>query len=122
MIRITPKPPQALAPTDARMTAKDAKLLKAAQQMEGSFVEQMYKTMRETVPTDGMFNGGSGEEMFTSMMDQRVAADTPTKWQHGLSESIFRQMRNAVHAQSAAAASSESAASSPSMAIMAASK
>jgi flagellar protein FlgJ len=82
--------PSALTPE------KDAKLLKAAQQMEGTFVQQMFKAMRETVPDAGAFNGGSGEEMFTGMLDERIAADTPGKWHHGLSEAIYRQMRNAV--------------------------
>jgi flagellar protein FlgJ len=78
---------------------KDAKLRKAATQMEGTFVQQMYKSMRETVPTDGPFSGGSGEEMFNGLLDEHVAADTPTKWHHGLSEAIYRQMREAVQAQ-----------------------
>lgn len=92
-----PKPP-----VDPAMAAKDAKLKKVATQMEGAFVQQMYKSMRESVPTGGMFDGGSGEEMFTSLMDEHVAADTPAKWQHGLSESIVRQLRDAVHKQGVA--------------------
>ena len=88
---ITPKPPTPLAA--GIDPAKDAKLRKTAQQMEGVFVQQMYKAMRETVPSDGMFNGGSGEEMFTGLLDEHVAADTPSKWQHGLSESIYRHLR-----------------------------
>lgn len=89
--------PMAEAKAGMLAPAKDAKLRKAAQQMEGTFVEQMYKSMRETVPEGGMFDGGSGEEMFTGLLDQHVASDTPIKWQqHGLSESIYRQMRDAV--------------------------
>jgi len=69
--------------------------------MEGTFVQQMYKAMRETVPSGGAFDGGSGEEMFTGLMDEHVAADTPTQWQHhGLSEAIYRQMRTAAEIQS----------------------
>lgn len=86
-------------PSSAAATARDAKLRKASQQLEGAFVQQMYKSMRDTIPEGGMFDGGSGEQMFTGMMDEHVAADTPLKWQHGLSESIYRQMRGAVHQQ-----------------------
>jgi flagellar protein FlgJ len=92
--------PPSATPMDAAAAAKDAKLRKAAQQMEGAFVQQMFKTMRETVPTDGALSGGSGEEMFSSLLDQHVASDTPMQWhQHGLSEAIYRQMRDAVHNQ-----------------------
>lgn len=100
-MKISGSPVAATAPVDPAMAARDKKLRNAAQQMEGQFVEQMYKSMRDTVPTDGMFDGGSGEQMFTEMMDQRMATDTPLKWQHGLSEAIYRQMRDAVHGQHA---------------------
>jgi flagellar protein FlgJ len=98
-MKIGGSPAAAAVPADPAMAARDKKLRNAAQQMEGQFVEQMYKSMRDTVPTDGMFGGGSGEQMFTEMMDQHVATDTPLKWQHGLSEAIYRQMRDAVHRQ-----------------------
>lgn len=78
---------------------ENPKLRKASQQLEGAFVQQMYKSMRDTVPDGGMFDGGSGEQMFTGMMDEHVAADTPLKWQHGLSEAIYRQMLGAMHQQ-----------------------
>lgn len=84
-------------PAAAAAAARDAKLRKASQQLEGAFVQQMYKSMRDTIPEGGMFDGGSGEQMFTGMMDEHVAADTPLKWQHGLSEAIYRQMRGAMH-------------------------
>ena len=94
-------------------SAKDAKLLKVSRQLEGAFVQQMYKSMRGTVQTGGMFDGGSGEEMFTGLMDEHVASDTPSKWQHGLSEAIYRQLRGAMHQQQAttAATTSDAAAS-----------
>lgn len=81
------------------LAAQDAKLLRTAHQLEGAFVQQMYKTMRESVPAGGMFDGGSGEEIFASLMDEHLAADTPRQWQHGLSEAIYRQLRDALHAQ-----------------------
>ncbi len=87
------------SPADAAAAAKDMKLRRAAQQMEGVFVQQMYKSMRQTVPSDGMFGGGSGEDMFTGLLDQHVASDTPAQWQHGLSDAIFRQMKDAVDKQ-----------------------
>lgn len=76
--------------------AQDAKLRQSSQQLEGVFVQQMYKAMRDTVPSDGMFSGGSGEQMFTGLLDERMAADTPAKWQHGLSEAIYKHLRQAL--------------------------
>jgi flagellar protein FlgJ len=72
----------------------DAKLKKTAQQLEGVFVEQLFKAMRETVPQgEGEFDASSGEDMFTGLMDQHLAADTPTQWAHGLAAAAYRQLR-----------------------------
>jgi flagellar protein FlgJ len=62
----------------------------------------MYKSMRSTVPSGGLTDGGAGEEMFTGLLDEHIAADTPQKWKHGLSESIYRQLKAAIHTQSSA--------------------
>ena len=94
-----PAPVKSSAPVDPASTARDAKLHKVSTQLEGLFVQQMYKSMRATVPTGGLLDGGSGGEMFTGMLDDHIAADTPQKWKHGLSESIFRQLKEAVNAQ-----------------------
>ena len=95
-------PPNAATAANAATTAQDTKLHGVAKQLEGVFVLQMYKAMRSTVPTGGLFDGGSGEELFNGMMDEHMATDTPQKWKHGLSESIYRQLREAVNAQNPA--------------------
>jgi len=90
------------SPADPATAARDAKLHKVSHQLEGVFVQQMYKSMRSTVPSGGITDGGAGEEMFTGLLDEHVAADTPMKWKHGLSESIFRQLKEAIRAQGSA--------------------
>jgi peptidoglycan hydrolase FlgJ len=94
-----PSPVRNSTPADPAATAQDAKLHKVSSQLEGVFVQEMYKSMRATVPSGGLFDGGSGEEMFTGMLDEHIAADTPQHWKHGLSESIYRQLRDKIHAQ-----------------------
>ena len=82
------------APAPAPASPEELRLRKAAQQLEGVFVQQLFKAMRETVPKDdGIVSGGSGEEIFTGMLDQHLAADTPTQWQSGLGEALYRQLR-----------------------------
>jgi flagellar protein FlgJ len=101
MIGIGGPTPAANTPTaKGPYAAQDAKLHKVSTQLEGVFVQEMYKSMRATVADAGPFGGGAGEEMFTGLLDEHIAADTPVKWKHGLSESIFRQLKDAVHAQS----------------------
>jgi flagellar protein FlgJ len=91
-----------LAPPNPK-SSDDERLKKTAQQLEGLFVQQLYKSMRATVPQgEGVVDGGSGEEMFTGLMDEKLAADTPSQWEHGLASAAYRQLRGAVARQSAA--------------------
>lgn len=93
------------AGASAPATTPDARLRKVAKQLEGVFTEQLYKAMRATVPQDeGIVSGGSGEEMFTGLMDQKLAADTPMRWEHGLGEAIYHQLRRALPTSGADAA------------------
>jgi flagellar protein FlgJ len=73
---------------------RDAKLREATGQLEGMFVQQLFKAMRETVPQEeGIVSGGAGEDMFTGLMDQHLAAETPRQWGGGLSDALYRQLR-----------------------------
>ena len=101
----SPAAPATAVPGPA--SSKDAALRKVARQLEGVFTEQLFKAMRETVPKgEGAFSGGSGEEMFTGLLDQHLAADTPTQWQHGLGEALYRQLRGRLPAATDAAPTS----------------
>ncbi|MBI2406700.1 MAG: rod-binding protein [Gemmatimonadetes bacterium] len=63
-----------------------------AGQLEGVFVTEMFKAMRATVPDGGLASGGTGEEIFTGMMDGHVAATVPTAWSRGIAAAIARQL------------------------------
>jgi flagellar protein FlgJ len=87
--RLDPTPAVAGAPQPTR----EARLQQAASQLEGVFVQQLYKAMRESVPQgEGIVSGGTGEEMFTALMDQHLAADTPRHWERGLTAALYRQL------------------------------
>jgi flagellar protein FlgJ len=86
----------------------DARLRQAARQLTGVFAQQLFKAMRETVPQgEGIVSGGSGEEMFTGMLDEHLAGAAPGRpagagdaatgpgavWTRALAEAVFRRMR-----------------------------
>ena len=73
---------------------QEQKLRKAAADLQGMFVQQLYKTMRASVPTDGgIVEQSQGEEVFSGLMDERLAADTGTRWHRGLGDAIYRALR-----------------------------
>lgn len=87
---------QSPAPTS---DSKDAKLRQAARDLEGVFVLELMKATRETVPQDGLTNGGMGEEMFSGMMDQHLAPQMGDGWSGGIAEALYRQLRGALAGQ-----------------------
>lgn len=81
----------ATAATDAR-DVRAARLQATAHQLEGVFVLQMLKAMRATVPKGGITEASSGEETFTSMLDQKIADRIPAQWKHGLTDGLMKQL------------------------------
>jgi peptidoglycan hydrolase FlgJ len=84
--------------SSASTDPRDAALRQAADELQGVFVQEMLKVMRTTVPADGgLTERSQGEEIFTSLMDERVAAETSSQWSRGLGDAIHRALRQAAH-------------------------
>ena len=82
--------------SSVRITGADptegARLRTAAQQLEGVFVEQLFKAMRDTIPEGGLVDGGNGEEMFSGMLDQHLSDATAAGWSGGIGDALYRQL------------------------------
>ena len=96
MTRISSNP---AAPTTESARPDEQRLRAVAKQLEGVFVQQLFKAMRETVPQEGFANGGAGEEIFTGLMDETMATHVPDQWNRGIGESLYRQLRAALPPQ-----------------------
>ena len=88
--------PAVSAPTAQSGTPDEQRLRAVAKQLEGVFVQELFKAMRETVPKDGFTDGGAGESLFTGMMDEKIATHVPEHWDRGIGESLYRQLRAAL--------------------------
>lgn len=73
-----------------------ARLKAAASLLESSFYQELFKAMRDTVPDSGLLSGGSGEDMFTSLMDQQLADQAAARAERGLSKALYRQLAPAL--------------------------
>ena len=51
----------------------DKDLREATHEFESLFIHNMLKTMRAAIPKSEFFNGGSGEEIFTDLLDQEIS-------------------------------------------------
>ena len=68
-----------------------ANLRPVARQVEGMFVQMMLKSMRETLPKDGLFNSDQ-TRLYTSMYDQQIAQQMTAGKGLGLAEEMVKQL------------------------------
>jgi flagellar protein FlgJ len=67
-------------------------LRKAAHDLEGVFVNELFKAMRETVPQNGFLSEDPGQELFTGMLDERLAQTYAERARSGLGEALYHQL------------------------------
>jgi Rod binding domain-containing protein len=84
-----------------------AKLRRAAHQLEGVFVRQLFQAMRESGPSAGLLGGGAGEQMFTSLMDDALADTAAQRLERGIGEALYRQLSRSLPPAPEAPASPE---------------
>ena len=70
---------------------KKPELSKAARGFEALFLNTMLRTMRATVPGDGLLGKGPGEDVFTSLFDMEIARKVAGET--GLDRFIIRGLR-----------------------------
>lgn len=88
------------APADPK-AAQRAKLRTLAHQFEGVFLDQLFQAMRRTVPEGGFIEKAPGEDMFTSLMDEKIADVAAQRMQRGLGEALYRQLARRLDAATA---------------------
>jgi peptidoglycan hydrolase FlgJ len=69
-----------------------AQLRRKAHELEGVFLNQLFKAMRATVPQDGIIEAAPGQDLFTSMLDERLADQAAERMKGSLGEALYRQM------------------------------
>lgn len=65
---------------------------KVAQDFEGLFIGMMMKSMRETVGKDPITNGGHGEDVYRSILDQQYVDAAVKRGGFGLAKQIEREI------------------------------
>src|SRR5574337_738700 len=76
-----------------------AELKKALTDFESLFINEMLKTMRETVVKGGLFHGGSGEEIYSSLFDEELSKVMASGQGIGLKTMLMKEFTRAYTAQ-----------------------
>lgn len=69
-------------------------LRRAAAEFESLFINQMLKSMRETVAKSELFHGGNAEEIYTSMLDTELSKSMAKAGGIGLADMLLKQFSN----------------------------
>ena len=73
--------------------AQEKKLKKVCADFESMLVFQLLKTMRQTVPKNGLLKPSQGKETYQMMLDQKIADDLANKGQGlGLQTILYNQI------------------------------
>jgi len=72
----------------------EAHLQKACSAFESLFIHYMLKEMRSTVNKSGLIDGGQAEEIYTSMLDSRMAEDISERGGIGLARILMQQLED----------------------------
>jgi len=68
------------------------RLRKASADFEAVFINQMFKSMRATVPRSELFGGGPSKDIVQSLFDEELSRVMAKRGGIGLGEMIYRQM------------------------------
>ncbi len=71
---------------------RSSDLYKACVDFESLFVKQMLSAMRETVPKDGLLDGGMGRDIFEDMLYDEYAKKMAQTASFGLADTIYLQI------------------------------
>jgi Rod binding domain-containing protein len=63
-------------------------IAKISEEFESLFLNMVFKSMRATVPREGLLDGGNAEEIYRSMLDNEYAAEMSRQRQTGLAQAI----------------------------------
>jgi len=77
---------------NGRIAGREDRLKAAAHLLKGTFYQEVFKAMRETVPEGGALSGGTGQEMFEGLLDQSIADSAALRSERGLGSALYRQL------------------------------
>ena len=67
-------------------------LRQASRALEAVFLTQLLQAMRESIPEGGVTERSQGEQMFTTMLDEKIAQAGAGRNGRGISEALYRQL------------------------------
>ena len=85
------------APTGltTRQAGELKKLKTLSKEFESFFFKEVLTAMRKTVPKNELINGGNAEEIYKSMMDDRMAFQIANRGGSGIAQAMYNRLSQA---------------------------
>lgn len=80
------------AEVSAAQPRAERELRAAAAEFESLFINQMMKSMRDTIAKSELFHGGNAEEIYTSMLDAELSKSMARSGGIGLADMLLKQL------------------------------
>ncbi len=85
---------QATRPTPPEKAGSDPEQLRRyCQEFEAIFIQELFKSMRATIPDGGLIPRGNDQQIFQELLDQNIAMDMARREGLGLADALFRQLQ-----------------------------
>jgi peptidoglycan hydrolase FlgJ len=78
---------------DANTSLQNRKLRRQCQEFEAILVQNMFKSMRQTVPDGGLFEKDTSHDIFQDLMDTEMSRDLSTSQGVGIADALYRQLK-----------------------------
>jgi Rod binding domain-containing protein len=79
---------------------QQARLMQACRDFEAIFLTQLLKSMRATVPKDGLLGESREQQFYHEMQDEEMANHLAASGGTGIAEALYRQLAGRLDAQS----------------------
>jgi len=83
--------------TGSEKTQQDLKSLReSCREFEAIFIDQMYKSMRKSMPENGLIPQDNATKIYQDMLDMQMARQTAKGKGIGIGEAMFNQLKGYV--------------------------
>ncbi len=78
---------------EAPKTQELQKLRKSCREFEAIYINEMYKTMRKSVPESGLFEKDMADTLYQEMLDMEMAKQTAAGTGMGIGKAMYEQLK-----------------------------
>jgi len=67
--------------------------------LEGIFLSQLFQAMQESIPEGGVLDPSYGQDLFTSLLHERLASEAADRMSRGIGDALYRQLSRRLPAE-----------------------